>query len=226
MEKRKRDAARSAGCVEKAAKSKEHRGHSVWHLAAVEARAFAPTEDPGHVRRFRSKIAILLALTLYERRTHPSGHAVCLLRLRRTRFFIVVTGVLVLVFAAAAVSPYAGAALATTLIGLVSPGAIRAVRALGAEARLRRLSPPGAHVYVHSLASTLPGAGAELLRELAREADCKRWSLVLDAGNEKLAKYYENLGFLALTPAVQMPDGSSHLRMWRPAPAVDRGNYD
>jgi hypothetical protein len=226
MDKRRGNVTRNAGGVEKTAKSKGHRGHSVWHLADVEARAFRPTQDPGRVRRLRSKMAILLTLILYERRTHPSGQAVCLLGLRRTRFCIVVTGVVVLVLAATAVSPYLGSALAATLIGLLSPGGMQAGRALGAEARLRRLTPPGAHVHVHSVASTLPGAGAELLRELAREADSKGWSLVLDTGNDKLAKYYENLGFVALRPAVQMPDGSSHLRMWRPAPAVDRGNYD
>ncbi len=221
-----RNATRTVGCTEKRPKSKEHRRHSLWHLAGVEARAFGAAHGNNKLRRLGSKMAILPSLILYERRMHPSGQAVCLLRLRRTRFCGIVAAVVVLVFAAAAVSPYAGAALATAMIVLLARGAVRAGRGLGAETRLRTLSPPGAHLYVHSLASTLPGAGAELLRDLAREADDKRWSMILDASNEKLSKYYENFGFLALGPAVHMPDGSSHLRMWRPAPPVDKGNYD
>jgi hypothetical protein len=216
----------TVGCTEKTAVAKEERGPSLWHLADVEARAFGAKDDDRKVCRFRSKMAIFLSLTVYERRTHPSGQAVCLLSLRRTRFCTTVAGAVVLILAAAVISPYAGVALAAAIIVLLAPGAVRAGRALGAESRLRRLSPPGPHVYLHSLASTSPGAGADLLRQLALEADNKRWSLLLDASNERLSKYYENFGFLSLGPAVQMPDGSSHRRMWRPAPAVGNGRCE
>lgn len=218
-----RDAKGAVAHTEETARSKERRGPSLWHLADVEARAFAAVDDDGRkVCGFRSKMSIFLTLFVYERRTHSSGQAVCLLRLRRTRFCAVVVAAVVLILAAAVISPYAGVALAAAIIVLLAPGAVRAGRALGAETRLRRLSPPGRHVYLHSLASTLPGAGAELLRQLALEADIKRWSLLLDASNEKLSKYYQNFGFLTLGHAVPMPDGSAHRRMWRPAPAVKK----
>jgi len=81
---------------------------------------------------------------------------------------------------------------------------------------LCRLGPRGRRrrVYVHSVASTRPGAGAELMTSLAGEADQKGWLLVLDAGNERLGTYYSRFGF-ARGGAVKMPDGNLRVRMWR-----------
>jgi predicted N-acetyltransferase YhbS len=82
--------------------------------------------------------------------------------------------------------------------------------------RLGRTGPPGHRhqVYVHSVASTRPGAGAELMASLAGEADQKGWLLFLDAGNEELGTYYSRFGF-ARAGAVRMPDGTVRVRMWR-----------
>ena len=91
------------------------------------------------------------------------------------------------------------------------------------SSQLERLTPPGQHRYLHSLASTLPGAGAELLRELTGEADRKGWSLSLDASNEKLVGYYAKFGFTALGAAVTMPDGSRRVADVAPWHCPGRG---
>ena len=61
---------------------------------------------------------------------------------------------------------------------------------------------------MHSVASQLPGAGAQLLRGLTQEANDKGWSLVLDASNERLVQYYEQFGFVVRGAGVRMPDGA------------------
>ncbi len=108
------------------------------------------------------------------------------------------------------------AGLAGVVMAVFVPQAVRAVRALPATARFGKVRAPGPVKDVHSGASTLPGAGAELLGQLAAEADMKGWSLYLDASNENLARYYRAFGFRDLGVPVGMPDGSSAVRMWRP----------
>jgi hypothetical protein len=206
--------------------SRERSTHSLWHFSGVEARAFNFPKRSSSEPPLLLRVSMFMSLALYERRTHPSGEAVCLLGLRRGRFFAGIAGVVIMVVIVGALSPYACAALATAIVALLSPRAIEAVREPGHAARLETFSPPGSHVYVHSLASTLPGAGAELMRHLVYEADSKRWSLVLDASNQRLARYYESFGFQTLGTAVRMPNGSSHVRMWRPALALDEPGQD
>lgn len=218
-----KSATRSEKRAEKAGGPARKRAGSLWQLAGVEAEAFGARLGRRHGRAVSLRVAMLAALVVYERRTHPSGRAVCLLQLRPGRVCAGMAGLLVLVGAAGAVSAYACAGLAATITALLLPGAVVAARSVGARARLRRSLPVGAHVYVHSVASTLPGAGAELLREVVAEADRKGWALVLDASNRELAMYYEQFGFVARGEAVKMPDGSDHLRMWRPQPAVGDG---
>jgi hypothetical protein len=99
-----------------------------------------------------------------------------------------------------------------------APAAVLAVRALPARQQLRRMGPTGDTVYLHSLAGKTPGAGAELMRTVAGEADGKGWLLVLDADNERLAQYYECFGFTRLGAPVTMPNGGRTIRMWRPIP--------
>jgi len=94
-----------------------------------------------------------------------------------------------------ALSPWAGGALLVLTASVFLPLAARATVALPATRRLHRIGPPGRYVYVHSVASTRPGAGAELLASLTVEADEKGWMLALDAGNETLGTYYSRLGF-------------------------------
>ncbi len=162
---------------------------------------------------------MFLALAVYERRTHPSGRAVCLLRLRHPRLIAFVAALVLAIIGVGLLLAPAGIALAIVIVGLLLPGSLDAIRARAGKSRLERLMPPGQHRYLHSLASTLPGAGADLLRELTGEADRKGWSLSLDANNERLVGYYVKFGFTALGPAVPMPDGSCRVRMWRPATA-------
>ncbi len=209
-------------CTQKRRGLIENGRYSLWHLAGVQSRAFGgPNSTP--LRQLPRRTAVLLTLAVYERRTHPSGQAVCLLGLRRGRFWGGVAALALLICAAGALSTYAGAALAVAVVALLLPRSVGALRALGGRGRLRTLTPPGCCVYVHSVASARPGAGAELLRRLTHEADGKGWSLVLDASNEKLVGYYAKFGFAARGLAVRMPDGSRRVRMWRPPTAVELG---
>jgi hypothetical protein len=113
-----------------------------------------------------------------------------------------------------AVSAPLGWALSSAIVLLLAPLAVRGTVMLPATVRLRRTGPPGRHLYVHSVASTRPGAGAELLASLATEADQKGWSLVLDADNKKLETYYVRFGF-ARSGRTGMPARAGRVRMWR-----------
>jgi hypothetical protein len=208
--------------TEKRPSSKERRGDSLWRLAGVEARAFGPVRRNSGLSRYPAQTAQLMSLIFYERRVHPSGQAVCLLGLRVWRFGAAVAALVVLIGCIGAFSPYTCIAVAVAVVVSLLPRAVRTGRAFAATARLRTLLPERPYVYVHSMASTLPGAGAELLAELAHEAGDKGWSLVLDASNQKLAAYYGRLGFVAQGEAVKMPGGGSRVRMWRGAPALQQ----
>jgi len=199
----------------------ETRGKSVRRLASVQARAFQSAGGSAPRPLFLSTAVALVGLEVYEWRAHPSGRAVCLLWLRPLRCLGWSAALALLICAVGVVSAPAGAAVAAALAVLALSPAVRAVRAGPARRRLSALTPPGPHVYVHSLASTLPGAGAELLRALTEEADENGWSLVLDASNEKLAQYYRDFGFVAAGEGVEMPGGGSHIRMWRRARVQD-----
>lgn len=169
---------------------------SVWALAGVEAEAFSRRERPCALGRLSMRLLMALALLGYERREHASGQAVCLLRARRARSALglacLVAG-LVLVTGA---SPVAGLALVVFVGVPMAPLALRAVRSPRRLQVPRSSSGNGTEVvYVHSLASVSPGAGAELLVQLADEADKRGWVLVLDADNPKLTKYYTKFGF-------------------------------
>ena len=69
---------------------------------------------------------MLLALTVYDSRAHPSGQAVCLLGLRKGRFIVLVAGLMLFIAAAGVLSPYAGSALAALLLGFLMPGVVGA----------------------------------------------------------------------------------------------------
>ena len=213
-------------CTEKSRELKERHTHSLWHLAEVEARAFGTIQCNPGISRFPAQVAALLSLVFYERRQHPSGQAVCMLGLRRWRLCGAVAGLVVLISGLGALSPYACVTVVVGIIVSLLPRAVRTGRAFAAQADLRAFLPARPYVYVHSLASTWPGAGGELLRDLAQEADHRGWSLVLDASNEKLACYYGTFGFVARGQAVRMPDGGSRIRMWRAVPALEQPSAD
>lgn len=187
---------------------------SLWQLAGVEARALRERDERRGPSMLAFRAAMLVALGAFDRRVHVSGQALCLLAPRWLRVAVFTIGATVLAGVAGAVLPPLGWGLSAAIALVFAPLAARAVMALPATARLHRMSPPGHHVYVHSVASTRPGAGAELLRVLAGEADEKGWWLVLDAGNEALETYYARFGF-ARRGAVRMPDGTRRVRMWR-----------
>ncbi len=189
---------------------------SLWQLSEVEAQAFGR----GHHRRVPAKVAfraaMVVALGAFERRVHPSGQAVCLLAPRWRRVVGCSLGAVVCAALIGAVVPVLGWVM-LALSALVSlPFAARAARALPARVRLGRTGPsPGRRaVYVHSVASTRPGAGADLLTSLADEADEAGWWLYLDADNGDLAAYYSRFGF-SWAGAVRMPNGTVRARMWR-----------
>jgi hypothetical protein len=188
-----------------------------WRLVAVEVRAFDRARPLNRLGRATFAAATGLAVVAFHRRVHPSGRAICLLGPRPGRIAAVIGGVLVVLAVVAALSPVAAATVlaATSLLAL--PSAVRAVIGLPEAAALRRASPPGRHVYLHSLASTKPGDGAELVRMVTAEADEKGWSIVLDAGSVALVRYYERFGFQARSRPVRAPHGGERVRMWRPA---------
>jgi hypothetical protein len=157
---------------------------------------------------------MLIALGAFDRRVHASGQALCLLAPKWLRVVVLTTAAAVLAGLIGVLLPPLGWALSAVVVVVFVPLAARAAVALPATTRLHRMRPTGRHVYVHSLASTRPGAGAELLSALAREADQKGLLLVLDAGNEGLETYYVRFGF-ARAGAVRMPDGTRRVRMWR-----------
>ena len=204
---RAKNAPGTALCTEKSLKLPNRTKHSRWKLAGVQAAAFSSANTRANTKKFHLRTSMLLALTVYDCRAHPSGQAVCLLGLRKGRFIVLVGGLMLFIAAAGVLSPYAGSALAALVLGFLMPGVVGAFRAGAANNRLKKLTPSGCYVYVHSLASTLPGAGAALLRELIREKDENGCSLALDASNEKLATYYARFGFVAQGEAVRMPDG-------------------
>ena len=190
---------------------------SLWQLADVEALAFRAGIGCRAPSRFVFKAAMLIALGAFDRRVHSSGQAVCLLAPRRLRVVLATSAALVLAGLIGAVLPPLGWALLALTALVFLPLAVQAARALPARTRLSRIGPPGhrRRIYVHSVASTRRGAGAELMTSLAGEADQKGWLLVLDADNERLGTYYSRFGF-ARGGAVTMPDGTVRVRMWRP----------
>jgi hypothetical protein len=197
---------------------------SAWRLVGVEVQAFDRARPLSWFGRIAFAGATGLALVAFHRRVHPSGRAMCLLGPRPGRIAAATAGVLLALAAVTVLSPVgAGAVLAVTAL-LALPSAVRAVRGLPAAAALRRASPPGHHVYLHSLASTKPGDGAELLRMVTGEADDKGWSIVLDAGSLGLVRYYERFGFQARCGPVLAPGGGQRVRMWRPACPPSRAN--
>jgi hypothetical protein len=191
-----------------------HGAPLAWQLAGVEVQAFRGGAKANAPSKAAFMAAMLIAVSMFDRRAHSSGQAVCLLAPRKVRVVAGTTGAVLLVGLSGALLPPLGWAVLVSMAFVFLPFALRATLALPARVRLRRMGPVGRHVYVHGVASTRPGAGAELMRSLAGEADEKSWLLVLDAANEKLERYYSQFGFVG-GGAVRMPDGTGQVRMWR-----------
>jgi len=189
---------------------------SLWRLVRVEVNAFNRTLPMTRGARIAFAGETSLALWAYHRRVHPSGRAVCLLGLRPGRVVAAAAAFTLTIGALGALAPMAAGAVCTCIAAVLSPSAARAARALPARSRLRQASRPGPHVFLHSLASTQPGAGAELVRSVTDEADQKGWTISLEAASEQLADYYECLGFQAQSAPVPVPGGGRHISMCRP----------
>jgi hypothetical protein len=184
-------------------------------LVRTQTKAFGTSQGRPFARALLGA-RCALALVAYHRRADDAGLAVCLLR---PRLYRVATGALALLLALCvlgAVAPVALIVLTAVCTVAMAPAAARAARAVPAQMALRRLSPPGKHIYLHSLASCRPGAGAELLSAVIGEAGQKGWSLLLDAACEGLVPYYRRFGFVVLGAAM-VPGTGLRTRMWRPA---------
>lgn len=72
------------------------------------------------------------------------------------------------------------------------------------------------HLEVHIVASKKPGEGRALLEAVADEADRNGWALTLDASNDRLAAYYQDLGFDPIGLPAAMPFGERVTRLVRP----------
>ena len=192
-------------------------GASLLDLVGVVASAFDRVQPRGPLGRLARRVDTLIALLGYERRVHESGRALCLVGLRWGRV-VATTAILVVVAAiASALSEAAAATVVVITVFTFLPLGLVAAWSLPSRARLSGQTPRGHHRYVHSLASTKRGAGADVLRALCVEADVKHWSLVLDAGSEQLVGYYEAFGFRRCGSGVRMPSGRVHVRMVRPS---------
>lgn len=191
-----------------------------WRCLRVEATAFRARKRrdgiAGPARGLAGLAAIALALWAYERRASPNGRAVCLLGPRWPRLVAGGLGAILAAGVVGALCPVAAYLVVASISACLFPVVVRAVRAVPAGRSLPAMAPLGPHLYLHSLASTAPGAGAELVQLVSRETDAAGRALVLDAGNEKLLHYYEALGFRALGPWAPMPKGEARVRMWRP----------
>lgn len=205
--------------IPESSRAPKGRRRSLPQLAAVVVSAFDRVEPRGPVGSSALWAGTLVALLVYHRRVHESGLALCLFSLRWGRV-IAATAALV---AATAVVDLLSETAATVLVLFIAvtflPLGAAAARALPAQARIARHTPPGRHKHIYSLASTKSGAGADVVRDLCLEADAKDWSLVLDAGSQALVNYYEGFGFRPCGNPVKMPHGQVHVRMCRPPSA-------
>jgi len=190
---------------------------SYWRLVGVQVRAFSRYRKHSPMGWVGLAADCAAATWLYERRAHPEGQAVCLLGLSGRRVLAAAIAVMLPGIAISLVSRGAGAAVLAAETAIVMGVAVRSLRALPVSLRLRLACWPGAHVFVRSLSSTRAGAGAELLGAVVEEADNKAWSLLLDAGTEALVPYYERFGFVRQGPGVVTRDGTTKVRMLRPA---------
>ena len=196
---------------------------SLVQLSGVVVEAFDRVERFNMVRRAALRAGTLVALLVYERRVHDSGQAVCLLGLRWLRVAAGMGALMLTTVLAAAVSPDAAVTLVIVVAVVLLPLGMAGARALPAQMRLAHRTPRGRHKHVYSLASAKRGAGRELMLTVCREADAEGWSLVLDAGSERLVGYYKTFGFHACGLPIKMPNGRHHVRMCRPSRARERG---
>ncbi|HVA44472.1 MAG TPA: hypothetical protein VNF50_13400 [Acidimicrobiales bacterium] len=199
-------------------------------LSGLAVRAFADQPQSKMqwpvARPFCLRALVLLSILTSDVRVHPDGQAFCLLARPSVR-----RDVLAVSLMAAAVAALAGMVVAApilfwvvvvAILVLILPSLRLSLLAHRAHKVLARSSPTRPYVGVHTVTSTCPGHGRQLMADLGREADSKGWTLVLDAANEALAGYYSDLGYMSLSRPVLMPWGERAVRMSR-TPTIEQG---
>lgn len=194
---------------------------TVWQLAGIEAKAFRPRSRYSLVRHLVFRLAMIVVLLGYQRRVHPSGRALCLLEVKRGRQVCFVLAIALASALLAGAVPVAALGFSGVLLGAGTPGLLRKVRWRRAARRLQGQWDGGPVVRLHSLASVEPGAGAELVSLVMQEMAERQRSLVLDAANDRLAQYYESLGFERCGETVNLSKSVRRAQMrW---PQVSKG---
>lgn len=216
------------GCL----RSVSDRG-GLWRQSRVATAAFGPQPQFSRFRPALLRVVLLAQLAVADRRSNESGSAVCCLsgasvwpRVRGTIGAMGLLAVSAGLFMASLLVMWPVVALVLAVGLLFVPMARVSLAAGPARRALRRCRPHDVRpVVVHTVASVERGAGRMLLESVLEEADRKRWTLVLDAGNERLASYYAGLGFEPTGEAVDMPWGDRNVPMARP-PSRLRGGRD
>lgn len=192
-----------------------------WVLAGTMTRAYASRPLFVGIHPWLLRPLFWLQLLLGEWRANPSGSAVCSVstgsvtaRVKASLATVVLLAVAVLLIAFERVTWPLLVALALAAC-LCLPMVRRSAAGIGPRRQLHRAHPGGRTVTVHSVASVEAGAGRALLEELNEEADRRGWTMTLDAANEALAAYYEQLGYVRLADPVLMPSGERNVAMAR-----------
>lgn len=205
---------------------------SVWELTTLAVRAFRDQPQSRMqwpiLRTLCLRVLLLASLTTSERRVHADGDAFCVLTLSsvRTRLTGAAVGVgcgITIALSLVLLASFSPLLLCCVLLAaavVLLPSLVLTVRTTGSRDRLTASAPAGPLVGVHTVTSSRPGHGAEVIRMVALEADTNGWSLILDAANDRLADYYRQFGFRPCGEAVHMPWGERVVRMVR-RPTID-----
>jgi hypothetical protein len=200
---------------------------SAWRLAAVQAGAFSPTRQYRGVWAPALRGLLWLLLLVGEYRSNAEGTAVACIRRRNARSVarkavVACVGLAVVIGLAAAFGPIVLLTVYMAVFLPLAPMLWRSARAVPAGVRLGRRQPKGGHVVgVHTVASSLPGAGRQVLQALNAEADIEGWTLTLVAADAPLVAYYARLGYTPRGPAETMSYGDVRTVMVRPPQATE-----
>lgn len=205
----------------------------LWRLSGVLAAAFGPQPQFSSVRPGLLRLVFLAQLAIAERRSNPARTAVCCLSgasvWPKIKGGGAGVGLLVVcggLLTASLSDTWPVLTFVVAVALLMVPMAWRSVMAGPARRELRRCRPETAGlVVVHMVASVERGAGRRLLKAVTEEADQRRWTLALEAGNEQLAAYYAGFGFEPTGPAVVMPWGERNVPMAR-QPRLSGGGHE
>lgn len=195
----------------------------LWRQSVLVAKVYGPRPQFVRVRPQLLRLVMLPQLAIADRRANEAGSAVCCLsgasNWPKAKGAAAATGMLLMsagLFVAALYATWPVVILVVATALPFVPLSVQSLAARPARRALRNSRPRrGEVVVVHTVASGEPGAGRKLLDAVAEEADRKGWTLVLDAGNHRLASYYRGLGFEPTGPPVLMPWGEDNIPMAR-----------